>query len=144
MFFFAIGAALAAEPSPVNDHELSLGRIVIGDTEAAVLQRLGKPRSTAKIGDFLDIRLDYPGLTVWLGEGNRVQELLSTSRKHCTPAGLCPGMSFATAKKKYGTPIVAEREGGSFMEFPGSRSPCWLQLSVDKDIVESVRVQCQP
>lgn len=144
MFFFAIDAAFAAEPSLVTDQELSLGRIVIGDTEAAVLQRLGKPRRITKMDDFLNTRLDYPGLTVWLGEENRVEELLSTSRNHCTPAGICPGMSFAKAKKKYGTPLLAEGEGGSFMEFPSSQSPCWLQFSVSKGIVESVRVQCQP
>jgi hypothetical protein len=142
--FLAIGAASAAEPSLVSDKELSLGGIVLGDTEAAVLRKLGQPRRTTDTGDFLNIRMDYPGLTVWLGEGRRVGEVLSTSRQHCTPAGICPGTPFVKAKAKYGPPLVADREDGTFMEYPSSQSVCWLQIAVSKGLVNSVRVECQP
>ncbi|WP_460736139.1 hypothetical protein [Lysobacter tyrosinilyticus] len=128
----------------MNDQEFSLSGIALGDTEATVLRKLGQPRRTTDTGDFLDIRMDYPGLTVWLGEGRRVGEVLSTSKQHCTPAGICPGMPFAKAKAKYGPPLVADREDGTFMEYPGSQSACWLQIAVSKGIVKSVRAECQP
>ncbi|GAB3361370.1 hypothetical protein GCM10027430_35300 [Lysobacter tyrosinilyticus] len=142
--FLLLGSASAAEPSLVNDQEFSLSGIALGDTEATVLRKLGQPRRTTDTGDFLDIRMDYPGLTVWLGEGRRVGEVLSTSKQHCTPAGICPGMPFAKAKAKYGPPLVADREDGTFMEYPGSQSACWLQIAVSKGIVKSVRAECQP
>ena len=142
--FLAIGVASAAEPSLVSDQELSLGGIALGDTEAAVLRKLGQPSRFTDTGDFLNIRMDYPGLTVWLGEGRRVGEVLSTSKQHCTPAGVCPGTPFAQAKAKYGPPLVANREDGTFMEYPSSQSACWLQISVSKGIVRSLRAECQP
>ena len=142
--FLLLGSASAAEPSLVNDQEFSLGGIALGDTEAAVLRKLGQPRRTTDTGDFLNIRMDYLGLTEWLGEGRRVGEVLSTYKQHCTPAGICPGMPFAKAKAKYGPPLVTEREDGTFMEYPGSLSACWLQIVVSKGIVKSVRAGCQP
>jgi hypothetical protein len=142
--FVLLGSASAAEPSRVNDQELSLGGIALGDTEADVLRKLGQPRSTTDTGDVLNIRMDYPGLTVWLGEGRRVAEVMSTSGQHCTPAGICPGTRFAKAKTSYGLPLVAKRENGVFMEYPSSQSACWLQIAVSKGIVKSVRAECQP
>ncbi|TWH98766.1 hypothetical protein IP90_03279 [Luteimonas cucumeris] len=144
IIFLAIGTASAAEPSLVSDQELSLGGIALGDTEVAVLHKLGQPRRATDTGDFLNIRMEYPGLTVWLGEGRRVGEVLSTSKQHCTPAGVCPGTPFAQAKEKYGPPLVANREDGTFMEYPSSQSACWLQIAVSKGIVRSVRAECQP
>jgi len=142
--FLVAGTALAAEPSLVTDQELSLGGIAIDDTQASVLRKLGQPRRTTDTGDFLNIRMDYPGLTVWLGEGQRVGEVLSTSKQHCTPAGICPGTPFAKAKAEYGPPLVADREDGTYMEYPSSQSSCWLQIAVSKGIVKSVRAECQP
>jgi hypothetical protein len=81
---------------------------------------------------------------VWLGEGRRVGAVLGTSKQHCTPAGICPGMPFAKAEATYGPPLVADREDGTFMEYPSSQSSCWLQIAVSKGIVKSVRAECQP
>lgn len=142
--FLVIGAASAATPSLVSDKELSLGGVALGDTEAAVLRQLGQPRSTTETGDFLNNRMDYPGLTVWLGEERRVGEILSTSKQHCTPAGVCPGATFVQAKAKYGSPLVANRADNTFMEYPSSQSACWLQIAVDNGTVQSVRAECQP
>jgi hypothetical protein len=142
--FLLLGAASAAEPSLVSDQELSLGGIALGDTEAAVLRKFGQPRRTTDIGDSLSVRMDYPGFTVWLGKGRRVGEILSTSKQHCTPAGICPGMPFVKAKAKYGPPLVANREDGSFVEYPSAQSACWLKIAVGKGIVKSVRVEYQP
>ena len=142
--FLIVGAATATEPSLVNDRELSLGGVTLGDTEAAVLRKLGQPHRTTDTGDFLNIRMDYPGITVWLGEGRRVGEVLSTSKQNCTPAGICPDAPFAQAKAKYGPPLVADRQDGTFMEYPSTQSACWLQIAVSKGIVRSVRAECQP
>ncbi|WP_446538222.1 hypothetical protein [Pseudoxanthomonas sp. LARHCG66] len=140
---FCASTALAAEPSLVADNELSLGGIALGDTEASVLHRLGKPLRTTDTGDFLSIRMDYPGLTVWLGEERRVGEILSTTAQHCTPIDVCPGMPFARAKTKYGPPLVADREDGTYMEYPSSQSSCWLQIALSTGNIRSIRAECQ-
>ena len=142
--FLIVGIASAGEPALVTDRELSLGGVALGDTEADVLRKLGQPRRTTDTDDFLNIRMDYPGVTIWLGEGRRVGEMLSTSKRHCTPAGVCPGASFVSAEAEYGPPLVADREDGTFMEYPSSQSSCWLQIAVDKGIIRSVRAECQP
>lgn len=136
--------AWAGEPSLVEDRELSLGGVAIGDTEAAVLRRLGQPVRRIDTGDVLDTQLEYEGLTVWLGEWQRVVEVLSVSKRHCTPSGVCPGMSFAQARKKYRQPLAASREDGDFMEYTSAGSSCWLQFAVDKGRIASVRAECQP
>ena len=136
--------AWAGEPSLVKDRELSLGGVAIGDTEASALRRLGQPVRRIDTGDVLDIRLEYDGLTVWLGEQRRVGEVLSVSKRHCTPSGVCPGMSFDQATKKYGQTLAASREDGAFMEYPSSGSSCWLQFAVDEGKIASVRAECQP
>ena len=135
-------SCLAKGPSLVLDKELSLGGISLGDAEAVVLRKLGKPGRISDTGE--SIRLDYPGLTIWLGEGHRVGEILSTNSQYCSPAGACPGQSFVTTRAKYGRPLVADREDGRFMEYPSSESSCWLQLAVYRSVVKSVRAECQP
>jgi hypothetical protein len=142
--FLVNDAASGAMPSQARDQELSLGGIALDDTEATVLNKLGQPRRTTDTGDFLNIRMDYFGLTVWLGEGRRVGEILSTSKQHCTLTRVCPGMPFYMVKERYGSPLVANREDGTFMEYPSSQSACWLQFAVSKGIVKSVRAKCQP
>ena len=137
-------ASSAGEPLQIKDQELSLGGVALGDTETSVLRKLGRPTRRTDTGDFLDIRLDYPGLTVWLGEGRRVGEVLSTSKRHCTPSDICPGMSFARAKARYGTPLVSPRQGDAFIEYPSSESSCWLQLATRKGTIKSLRAECQP
>ena len=148
-FHFALllviaNTASAGEPSLVKDSELSLGGVAIGDTEASVLRRLGQPVRRIDASDVLDTQLEYEGLTVWLGEGHRVGEVLSVSKRHGTPSGVCPGMSFAQARKKYGQPLAASREDGDFMEYTSSGTSCWLQFAVDEGRIASVRAECQP
>ncbi len=136
---------LAAEPSTVPDDELSIGGVALDTDESLVLRALGQPTRVNETGDFLNIRLDYPGLTIWLGEGRRVGEILSTSPEQCTPGGVCPGMTLSQVETLYGPALAATREDGQFMEYlPESNFPCWLQLAVADGIVISVRAECQP
>ena len=143
--FVLAASALAAEFPTVPDSELSIGGIALDVEESVVFRRLGQPGRVTDTGDFLNLRLDYPGITIWLGEGRRVGEVLSTSSKHCTPSGICPGMKLSQVHALFGPPLVADREDGRFMEyFPKSNFPCWLQLAVRRGVVKSVRAECQP
>lgn len=143
---FLLAAHIAAAELPtVPDNELSIGGIALDAEESFVVRTLGQPTRTTDTGDFLSIRLDYPGLTIWLGEGRRVGEILSTDPQHCTPGGICPGMAFLQVLALHGPPMVATREDGQFIEyFPESNFPCWLQLAVADGVVKSVRAECQP
>lgn len=145
-----IALTLATPGSPkqlstVPDSELAIAGISLDADEALVLRTLGQPSRATDTGDFLNIQLEYPGLTIWLGKGRRVGEILSTSPRHCTPGGICPGMTLSQVQSMYGSPSAAIRETGQFMEyFPKSNFPCWLQLAVASSVVKSVRAGCQP
>ena len=142
LLVFAASPCPARQPTSLADSELSLGGIALGDTEQSVVAKLGDPYRTTDTGEGL--RLDFSGLTIWLEEEHRVAEILSTSSAACSPSGVCPGQALAVAKGKLGTPLVAIREDGRFMEYPSSQSPCWLQLAVLRGVVMSVRAECQP
>ena len=131
--------------SIVPDSELAIGHISLGDTESTVVRRLGPPTSIAETGDFLSVQLNYTGLTIWLGEGRRVGEILSTSPEHCTTGGICPGMDVSEVLARFGPAVMADREHGRFHEyFPESDSPCWLQVAASAGVVVSIRSECQP
>jgi hypothetical protein len=142
LLFLAATPSHAKQAPSLTDSELSLGDIALGDTQRSVVAKLGDPSRTTDTGE--GIRLDYPGLTIWLGQEHRVGEILSTSSAACSPSGVCPGQALAVVKGMLGTPLVAPREDGSFLEYPSSQSACWLQLTVLKGIVMSVRAECQP
>ena len=127
------------------DNALSIGGVALDEPEESVLAKLGAPTSRLETGDYLNVELQYPGLTVWLGEGGTVGEILSTSSKYCTPQGACPGQPFTKVQELYGSPLVAIREDGRYMEYyPQSDFPCWLQIAVESGIVGSIRSECQP
>jgi hypothetical protein len=139
-----IGAsAYGDQCSTVNDRELSLGGIVVGTAEYAVLARFGQPVRTPG-GGYRDVRLEYPGLSIRIGEGHRVSEITSTSGQYCTPAGLCPGMDFEEARARYGTPRIVHRDEGSFLEYPSFNPRCRMQIVVRDRLVRSVRAACWP
>jgi len=135
----------AAELPTVPDEELSISGVSLDAEESLVVRLLGQPKRVTETGDFLNIQLDYSGLTIWLGEGRRVGEILSTSPEHCTPSGICPGTALSQVQALHGPPLIVAREDVQFMEyFPKSDFPCWLQLAVADGVVQSVRAECQP
>ncbi|MCD9030102.1 hypothetical protein LDO26_18110 [Luteimonas sp. BDR2-5] len=135
----------AVELPTILDEDISIGGVALDAEESLVVSLLGQPQRVTETGDFLNIQLDYPGLTIWLGEGRRVGEILSTSQEHCTPSGICPGMALSQVQALHGPPLIVAREDGQFMEyFPKSDFPCWLQLTIADDVVQSVRAECQP
>jgi hypothetical protein len=144
LIVLAASSPHAKQAPSITDSELALGGIAIDDSEQVVLAKLGKPANVTDTGDFLNIRLDYPGLTIWLGEGRRVGEILSTAPSQCSPSGICPGQRLSVATTKLGPALVAVREDGRFMEYPSAQSSCWLQLAVLRGIIVSVRAECQP
>ena len=147
--FFTLLASLAfhavayAMPSTVPTSELSIANIRLGQNERTTIRRLGKPISRTNDGD--GFVLSYVGLTITLGVGKYgVYEMESTSPKYCTPRMACPGMKLSRLKRLYGTPLLANRNEGQFHEYSARDIPCWLQVSVIKDVVKTIRVACQP
>ncbi|NJK29379.1 MAG: hypothetical protein HC851_10340 [Acaryochloris sp. RU_4_1] len=132
-----------AKPSQISENELVLAGIALGDPESKVFSKLGSPDRVVD-GNPSDDQLEYPDLTLWVSEERRVTNMRSTSDQHCTPAGVCPGMQFSRVREIYGSPLVADRENGRFMEYGVSQSSCWLQIALDDQIVKSVGVACQP
>ena len=142
LLVLAASPSHAMQTSSITDSELSLGGIALGDTEQVVVAKLGKAARITDTGE--NLRLDYPGLTIWLGEEHRVGEVLSTSSAQCSPSGICPRQSLSSLKERFGPPQVADREDGRFMEYPSVQSSCWLQLAALQGIIVSVRAECQP
>jgi hypothetical protein len=141
-----LGGTLPHSNLPVvPDSALSLAGVSLGDSEASVTGLLGQPVARQETGDLLRVELRFRGLTVWLGEDNRVAEIFSTSANYCTPQGICPGQPFAVTQARYGKPVVAVREDGTYMEYlPQSDFPCWLQIAVESATISSIRSECQP
>jgi hypothetical protein len=146
---FAAGPALSASGT-INDNELSLSGVALGDSEEGVRSLLGEPKERFDTGEGTEFR--YTGLTVsigWLeqqapGKQRRVWALRGTGPAACTPAGICPGMAFERARATYGVPVLARRDYGTFMEYYSSESSCWLQLDVSGGVIRAIGAVCQP
>ena len=130
--------------------ELSIGGVASGATEAEVVGLLGEPARRAETGEGSE--LHYPGLVVtvgWLeqqaeGVQRRVLALSGTSPKSCTPRGLCPGMPESEVRSLYGAAEPVQRGAGMFIEYQPEGVHCWLQVSMQTGIVQSLAVACQP
>jgi hypothetical protein len=131
-----------AGPIPPESEHLTLGGITIGQSEASVLVTLGKPQHRKEEDFFLPITLIYRGLVVSLDEQG-VGGVLSTSKKFCTPARICPGMTYAQVKKVYGSSDTYERDGAIFRDYLWNDG-CWLRLKFQADTVSAVETTCSP
>lgn len=143
MKVFLLLLAFAGTTPILNDQELSLGGIVLGQSEASVIRALGRPKGRTENGsDYLPLELSYPGLAVLLDEQG-VGGLISSSKRFCTPAGICPGMSYAEAQQIYGLALVTkttDRVSTGYLYGDG----CWLKLAVKLGKVETMEVACAP
>ena len=141
------GAASAREVQPCD---LSIGGVVSGDTEANVLALLGEPSQRIDTGE--GIEFQYPGLVVTVGwleqKANGVQRhvvaLRGNGPKACTPRGLCPGMAVSEVSRLYGPSDPVQRSYGTFIEYQPPNVSCWLQVSPQAGVVQSLGVVCQP
>jgi hypothetical protein len=139
----ALQTLTCAAPSTVAASELSVAKIRLGQDEITTIRRLGRPLSRSSNDD--GIVLSYVGLTITLGVGTYgVYDMQSTNPNYCTPRKACPGMKLSRLKHLYGTPIIANREEGRFLEYYGRNTSCWLQISAANNVVTSIRVACQP
>ena len=138
----ALVLALAAATAS-QDAELSLGGIVLGQSEASVVRTLGQPKSrTDGSSDYLPVRLTYSGITVLLDEQG-VGGLISINKNFCTPAGVCPGSPVAKARQVYGPEWVTEMVDGSPVGYVYGDG-CWLEFSVKSGKVQSIELACSP
>jgi hypothetical protein len=141
MRYLLLLALATANPAP--DQELSLGGIVLGQSELSVIQALGSPKSRAEgDSDYLPVKLSYSGLTVLLDEQG-VGGLISTSKRFCTPAGVCPGTTYAKAQQIYGSALVTEIVGGLPVGYVYGDG-CWLEFAQNSGKVQTIELACSP
>lgn len=140
--FLFVWAALV--PLSGTTHELVIGGIRLGQSEASVIGTLGKPasRSVSETTDYLPVTLTYPDFTIELDEQG-VGSLLSSSSRYCTPAGACPGMRFSDVQRIYGPAMRVEQVDGAPKGFVFDDG-CWLGFAVKSGDVETVEVACVP
>lgn len=91
---------------------------------------------------FLPVTLSYPGIVVSLDEQG-VGGVLSTSRKFCTPVGICPGMTYEQVTAVYGKSDSYERDGHVFRDYLWNDG-CWLRIRFESDVAVSVETTCSP
>lgn len=128
-------AGATASPRPIARAELSLAGIVLGDSDKKVREKLGKPSEmSGKPGDH-DYRLVYPGLDVTFYEERTAVGMGSTSPRHCTPSGVCPGQTLAQAHARLGNKSAPPRPAtdDDKLEYYVEDESCWLQLQLDMD-----------
>jgi len=137
LLLLALAAAVPA------DKELSLGGVVLGQSEVSVVEALGQPQSRIDGGsDYLPIKLTYPGFIVLLDEQG-VGGMLSSNKKFCTPVGVCPGMSYDQAQRIYRSALSTQLVDGApvgFMHGDG----CWLEFAQKGGKVQAIEVACAP
>lgn len=138
-----LGQAEPAQAAASPQTPLTLGGITIGQSEPSVVARLGKPKKRTKVPDvFLPVTLSYLGIVVSLDEQG-VGGVLSTSREFCTPAGICPGMTYERVTAVYGKSDLYERDGHFFRDYLWDDG-CWLRIRFESDITISVETTCSP
>lgn len=142
----ALGAGARAEASDAQVLRSSLGSIALGDAPAIVKRKLGQPIETEETGDYLGSRWRYDGIDIYfhLDPPVAVGQIESTSPRHCTANGVCPGQSLAAASAKLGSPMG----GGSLKEGTNSYAvqgeACWLEVDVQHSLVSGLAIKCQP
>lgn len=134
--------ASASSPATATDTRLMLGGIGLGQSEQAVVARLGKPQRRVVTDGFLPITLSYPGIDVHLDESG-VGGVSSSSKKFCTPAKICPGSSYAKVESAYGPSDIHKQDASEFREYLGDDG-CWLRLTFQADKVSLVEILCLP
>ena len=139
-----VGAALASAGSDeLLEQSLVIGGIAIGDDETSVTAALGKPNQRTEAPDhFLPITLSYPGLVISLDEQG-VGGILSTSKEFCTPANVCPGMTYAQVRETYGPSEPYERGGHIFRDYLWNDG-CWLRIEFEAEVATSIDATCSP
>lgn len=129
--------------NPVNDEEMMLGGIALGEPETSLAQRLGPPVDREENdGDYLPLRLSYRGLVVQLDEQG-VGGMISTDGRFCTPAGACPGMPYARVKAIYGAALVTETVNGATVGYVHGDG-CWLEFAQRAGRVSAIELACSP
>lgn len=156
--FLLPAVAIAAPPAkspprPIALSELSFAGIALGNSDAQVRKKLGKPRGmTGKPGDH-DYTLHYPGLDVIFYEEGKVTGLNATASSRCTPSGVCPGQTLAQAQAHLGKGTPPTPAEGA-VEYYVDDESCWLQLDLDTEStpraeagaarIKNVAVVCAP
>lgn len=142
-------ALAAAEPAPAPTRialsELSFAGIALGDSQAQVRKKLGKPTKTTGQADSYEHVFRYPGLDVTFF-GDDVAGLSSSSPKRCTPSGACPGQTLAQAHARLGRGAVPAPVDGR-VEYYIEDETCWLRLDLGAGAparIETLAVICLP
>ena len=137
------GTCFATGSSQIVEADLKLGGIAIGSSETEMIKILGKPITRQDTGE--GFKLGYAEFDVYVdAQANRVFDIVSRNPSKCTPSKVCPGMSIRELTRAYGSPVLAVREEGSFLEYVPAGSACWLQASVGHEVISSLRIACQP
>lgn len=140
---FASSIVIAQETKIVP--KAQIGGIALGFKRSEVEQRLGKPLKV--IVDKYDINpeLRYDGITIWFWDEKSVVQIISTNSKHCVTKNVCPGAKASTVQKELGAPqqTKAVQEGRNSYSFSNAET-CWLNVIVERAIVKSLELTCQP
>jgi hypothetical protein len=128
------------EPKP------KIGGIALGFKRNDVEKRLGKPIKVITTDDALDPELRYDGLTIWFwADTKRVEQIISTSPKYCLTINVCPGADASAVQKVLGPPRQKQSiQDGKNNYGLSNADTCWLNVIVEREIVTSLEIRCQP
>ncbi|MEH6414597.1 hypothetical protein [Pseudomonas sp. CGJS7] len=139
----ALAAAEPARPGKIALSELSFAGIELGDSQAQVRKKLGKPTKTTGQADSYEHVFRYPGLDVTFF-GDDVAGLSSSSPKRCTPSGACPGQTLVQAHARLGRGAPPVPVDGR-VEYYVEDETCWLRLDLGAGgRIETLAVVCLP
>lgn len=133
--------AIQGRPA-LTGNELSLGGIALGDSESAVLAKMGQMRRSEHPDNYLTVRLEADGIVVLIDPREGVGEIIGSHPRHCTPGGVCPGQAFSRVPASLGRPAITKQGDARYVAQYATQSDCWLELLVCSEVIEMVRLAC--
>lgn len=133
----------SASVAPIEYGELGLAGIKLGDTPAHVVTLLGSPVRQVQDQGIYSHEFEYDGLKALFTIGAEI--ITSSNPGHCTPRGVCPGMSVAELEAAYGPGGRNDWKSQVAISYsaPGEGMCSLVAMTVDGKIA-SLQVGCQP
>ena len=137
-----LAAKAGAHSAAATLAEPSIGRILVGQSESEVVDRMGPPVSRRIEEGYYDLSVEFDRVSVYFTDGT-VDAVLSSNPAFCLNTGVCPGHQYADAVKVLGDPFTttASGTGMSSARFL-TGIDCWIVVEEKEGTVQSVQVKC--
>ena len=140
-------ADLSLDFGRLTEHQLGLGELRLGMTQAEAIETLGQPDSTSVyfdseiVGDSV-WTLRYGSLRADVYGKYGIQQVICLDRGCATSAGLGVGSTKTQVESLYGRGFPSTDPKRPFLQYEASGRDCGLTFTLEADTVSSVVLWC--